>query len=299
MPDALIITVNYKGADATVRFLESAAQLECFAKAYVLVVENGSQDGSAERIRSAAKRFANVELLESPVNRGYFGAANWALQQYSGRANMPDWVVICNNDIIFDDRHLLAKLFQRYPERAGVIAPAIIAQQTGADCNPFLRERPSEFQLLRYRFWSANYYLMWFKQWLSPYVRKLRFHLSWKRLAQQSVQRTTVYAPHGAFLIFSRKYFEAGGYIDDGFFLYAEEFSVAEVCRHLALPVVHDPELRVLHDAHLVTGRMCNRVSFVQGRDGLNYVLRKYFSARNAGASQADPGVESSSRSST
>ena len=86
-----------------------------------------------------------------------------------------------------------------------------------------------------------------------------------------------VYAAHGAFLIFSRSYFEAGGYIDDGFFLYAEEFSVAEICRRLQLRVLHDPDLRVWHYAHQVTGRMCNRTSFEWGRQGFEYALRTYF----------------------
>jgi GT2 family glycosyltransferase len=86
-----------------------------------------------------------------------------------------------------------------------------------------------------------------------------------------------IYAAHGAFLIFSRAYFEGGGYIDDGFFLYAEEFAVAEICRRLGLSVVHDPELRVIHSAHQSSGRMCTRTSFEQGKQGLDYALRTYF----------------------
>ncbi len=289
MSDLLLVTVNYKGADTTERFLESASDLDCCARSRILVVENGSQDGSAERLRTVVQQYANVQLLESSVNRGYFGAANWALQQYLAREHMPDWVIVCNNDITFEDPRFLSKLFQRNPEREGVIAPAIIARQTGADCNPFLRQRPSPFQLLRFRFWQSNYYLMWFKQWLSPYVRILRHQLSLRRQEPGSAGSTRVYAPHGAFLIFGRAYFEAGGYIDDGFFLYAEELSVAETCRNLNLPVLHDRDLQVLHDAHRVTGRMCNRTSYVQGRDALNYVLRKYFIAPNAGASQQIP----------
>jgi GT2 family glycosyltransferase len=286
MPDALIITVNYKGADATEGFLESVSTLEGSASTRILVVENGSQDGSVERLRPMVQRFGNVELLESPVNRGYFGGANWALQQYKSRGHQPDWVIVCNNDITFDDRRFLSMLLQRDPGRGAVIAPAIIARQTGADCNPFLQQRPSRFQLLRYRFWQSNYYLMWLKQWLSPYVRILRHRRSSQRRDSKPTESSLVYAPHGAFLIFSRTYFEAGGYIDDGFFLYAEEFSVAEICRNLNLQVIHDPGLRVLHDAHRVTGRMCNRDSYAQGRDGFKYALQKYFLTPNTRGSQ-------------
>jgi GT2 family glycosyltransferase len=284
MPEVLIITVNYRAAESTEAFLKSAAALDGFSQAHVIVVENGSRDGSAERLRPLVREFGNVELMESTENRGYFGAANWALQHNLARGQKPNWVTVCNNDVVFEDHHFLAKLLQRDPVSTQVIAPAIIARPTGIDCNPFLRKRPSPFKLLRYRFWQSHYYLMWFKQWLSPYVRTARHHIFFWRRSSVSVGGTAVYAPHGAFLIFSRSYFEAGGYIDDGFFLYAEEFSVAEICRQLRLRVVHDPGLRVWHDAHQVTGRMCNRTTFEYGRQGLEYALRKYFLAADSSA---------------
>ena len=277
-PQTLLITINYKGADATEAFLRSAAELESSRLAHILVVENGSQDGSAERLRPFIQQFRNVELLESSNNRGYFGGANWALQHYLARGQQPKWIIVCNNDIVFDDRQFLVKLLQRSSGIAHVIAPAIIDRNTGIDSNPFLLRRPSRFRLWRCRFWSWNYYLMWFKQWLSPHVRALKSRLSLRVSIIKVDHSEIVYAPHGSFLIFSRAYFEAGGYIDDAFFLYAEELSVAETCRRLSIPVVHDPELRVIHDAHRVTGRMCNRFTFDAGRAGLEYALRTYFS---------------------
>jgi GT2 family glycosyltransferase len=285
MPDILIITVNYRGAESTKKFLWSASQLDGLACAHFIVVENGSHDGSDAQLRPLAQKFTeesgNVELMESAENRGYFGAANWALRQYRARGCNPTWVIVCNNDVVFEDRQFLVKLLQRDPGGAQVIAPAIITGSSGIDCNPSLRRRPTRFRLFRYHLWYRHYYLMWFKQWLSPYVRQLR-HLvasSWRH--SSPIGGTVVYAPHGAFLIFSRSYFEAGGYIDDGFFLYAEEFSVAEICRRLQLRVLHDSDLRVWHDAHQVTGRMCNRESFEWCRQGFEYALNHYFRANS------------------
>lgn len=292
MPKVLIITVNYKGADSTTLFLESASRLEGFDAAHLLVVENGSCDGSAEKLRPVVARLSNVELLESPLNRGYFGGANWALQLYLTRGCRPDWVIVCNNDIVFDDQQFLSKLLHRDPENAQVIAPAIIARLTNLDCNPFLRERPSQFQLWRYRFWLSNYYVSWFLQLLSPHMRVFRHHAYFWRRRSRPNRCTPVYAAHGAFFIFSRSYFERGGYIDDSFFLYAEEFCIAEICRRLNLSIIHDPALQVWHDAHQVTGRMCNRVSFHYCRQGLEYALRTYFAGPNGAESrQLDPGL--------
>ncbi len=285
MPEVLIITVNYRGADSTALFLESASQLECSKSTHVIVVENGSCDGSAECLRPIVARLDNVELLESPINRGYFGGANWALQQYLARGSRPDWVIICNNDILFDDRHFLSKLLQRDPENAQVVAPAIIARLTGLDCNPFLRKRLTPIQLWRNRFWYSNYYLTWSLQLLSPYVRILRHFFCFRRLKPQAGKCARIYAAHGSFLIFSRSYFDAGGYIDDGFFLYAEEFTVAEICLRLGLRVVHDPDLQVWHYVHAVTGRTLNRSTYEHAKLGLNYALRKYLLEADTGVS--------------
>ncbi len=130
--------------------------------------------------------------------------------------------------------------------------------------------------MLRYRLWLANYYAMWFKQWLSPSVRKMRHIISGRApSAGQSVSRP-IYAPHGSFVIISRKFFEAGGFIDDGFFLYAEEFSVAEMSIRLRLPVIHDPSLRVRHKEGQSTGRMLSRNIYRHQANGFSYALARY-----------------------
>jgi GT2 family glycosyltransferase len=223
--------------------------------------------------------FGNVELLESAVNRGYFAGANWALLQYIARGKRPDWVIVCNNDIFFEDPQFVAKLLERDPEGTGMLAPAIVAELTGLDSNPFLRRRPTRWEIARYRFWLSHYYLMAFKQRFAPAARILRDRVrAWRKPEPDG--SATVYAAHGAFMIFSRKFFESGGFIDDGFFLYAEEFCAAEICCRLSLPVIHDPELRVAHQAHQTVGRYLTRPVFRYQQDGFAYALNKYLRER-------------------
>ncbi|HWO36994.1 MAG TPA: glycosyltransferase [Candidatus Acidoferrum sp.] len=273
---AVIIVVNYQGADNTLSFLESISRLTGFSEVEVIIVDNSSADDSAARIRRGIGNFANVSLFQSQANRGYFGGANWALQQYLARGFTPDWVVVCNNDILFPDSQFLMNLFRWDPSTVAVLAPAVIAHLTGVDANPFLRRRPSRWQMRRYRFWLSHYYLMWFKQWIAPYVRILRHQIGEWRSAATAKLKARIYAPHGAFIIFSRMFFDAGGTIDDTAFLYAEEFCVGETCYRLDLPVIHDPELRVWHNAHQTTGRMLTRPIYDYQRQGLTYAWQKY-----------------------
>jgi GT2 family glycosyltransferase len=278
IPDskALIITVNYCNAEATLEFLTSASRLEGFENLDLLVADNDSTDDSVVRIRRAISQLSNVEVLASDLNRGYFGGASWALRQYLARHVTPDWVLVCNNDIVFDDPRFLSRLLAEDPASAGVIAPSVISSLTGHDANPSIRRRPSRFRMLRYRLSLSNYYVMWFKQWLSPLVRRVRHKLyKWTASSTRGL-RSPIYAPHGSFLIISRKFFEAGGFIDDGFFLYAEEFCVAEMCRHLGLPIIHEPELRVWHNENQTTGRMLSRKIYSHQKSGFRYALARY-----------------------
>lgn len=273
---ALIITVNFRQHQCTLRFLNSATQLNGFASCSLLIVNNDSEDKSASNVRQASGDFRNIELLESPQNGGYFGAANRALRHYLESHGAPEWVVVCNNDVVFDDPQFLLRLFEKDPGALGMIAPSIVSGLTGLDENPSIRHRPSRFRMWRYRLWLSNYYMMWFKQWLSPFVRRTRYTLKQWSGSADCRAAGPIYAPSGSFLIFSRKFFEAGGFIDDGSFLYAEEFRVAEMCRQLGLPVIHDPALRVWHEGSQSTGRMLSRSVYAHQKEGFSYAFARY-----------------------
>jgi GT2 family glycosyltransferase len=276
-PSALIITVNFRHAECTLQLLQSASRLERFGDCHLLIVENNSGDDSAKRIGQAIDGFKNVDLLISPSNRGYFGAARWAFERYRAHHDSPDWVIVCNNDIVFDSPAFLAGLLAHDPRSAGVLAPAIVSRLTGFDANPMIAGRPGRVRKLRYRFLVSNYYVAWLTQWLAPVFRKGRRRLqSLDGWPGRRDSRSRIYAPHGSFFIFSRRFFDEGGFIDDSCFLYAEEISVAETCWQLGLPVIHDPELKVSHNDSQTTGRMLTRTSYLRQKEGLRYALGKY-----------------------
>jgi GT2 family glycosyltransferase len=275
MADALIITVNFRHPECTVQLSKSVSHLEDFSRCHLMIVDNNSGDGSALRIGQAVSDFNNVEILASENNRGYFGGAKWALDYYLQRHRTPDWIIVCNNDIIFDSADFIVSLLAYDPETVGVLAPAILSRLTGLDANPMIAKRPGRMRRLRYRFLLSTYYIAWVTQWLAPFVRKSRHCLH----ALQSIRRDSripIYAPHGSFFIFSRKFFEKGGSIDDGCFLYGEELSVAETCLRLGLPIIHDPQLKVTHNDSQTTGRMLTRSGYLLQKEGLQYALSKY-----------------------
>ena len=263
---ALIITVNFRQAECTVQFLKSIRSLDAFETSRLLIVDNNSGDGSGPIIRQAISGYNNAELLESPQNRGYFGGASWALRHYLAGCGVPDWVVVCNNDMAFADPRFLLRLIEKEPSVAGVIAPSIISGLTGHDQNPYMRHRPSALRMHLYKWAYRSRFLLNLTEALAAFLKKLRPHLKQATGRNGSASRQVnpqsnpsiteaerIYAPHGSFLILSREYFTRGGDLDFPGFLFGEEIYIAETIRRLGLSVAYSPELEVFHHEHRST----------------------------------------------
>jgi N-acetylglucosaminyl-diphospho-decaprenol L-rhamnosyltransferase len=88
-----VIVVNWNGGDDTAECLRSlAGQTVEGVDVNLLVVDNGSTDGSAEVIE---RDFPGASLLRTGKNLGFGGAVNRAIASSSG-----DYVILVNNDAI-------------------------------------------------------------------------------------------------------------------------------------------------------------------------------------------------------
>ncbi|TQM82787.1 GT2 family glycosyltransferase [Saccharothrix saharensis] len=92
LPDVSVVVVNYRGADDTITCLRALfGDLDYPAeKLQVIVVDNASGDGGADRIRAASP---NAEVVESPANLGFAGGCNLGVRSARGSV-----VAFLNND---------------------------------------------------------------------------------------------------------------------------------------------------------------------------------------------------------
>lgn len=279
---ALLISVHYGDLQPTLELLRCLSRMECRSELHVMIVDNKSADGTFTTLHEAVSGLAKFELFELTTNAGYFGAAKAGLDRFLKREGaVPDWVIVCNHDVVIEDGKFFSKLFAFDPGSMGIIAPRIQTLPGKVDQNPFMLNRPGWLRCTTLRLIFSNYRVAAVWQWLAGRKRALRSVMA-ARLRGLSLSRAArrgrIYAPHGAFFIFSRKYFEAGGYLDGNLFLYGEEISVGEICRSLRLPVVYEPSLGVLHQEHASTGRQISRFSYECQKNALQYVTSRYLS---------------------
>jgi GT2 family glycosyltransferase len=105
----------------------------------------------------------------------------------------------------------------------------------------------------------------------------------WKRIRHRlappgpATGACDIYAPHGSFVVLSREFFDRGGRIDYGAFLFGEEIHIAEQARSLALRVRYRPELRVFHEEHASVGHYQSRQMVEHARAAAVYCFDRYF----------------------
>jgi GT2 family glycosyltransferase len=86
-----VVVVNYRNADDTLDCLTGFASLDWpSTDLEVIVVDNGSGDGSVERI---GERFPRVRVVALPDNRGFAGGCNRGVDAATG-----EYVAFLNND---------------------------------------------------------------------------------------------------------------------------------------------------------------------------------------------------------
>lgn len=280
-PKAVVITVNYRCALSTLEFVASLGNANEFSEVHVVIVDNASVEENASKIRRAIEDLPNVELLQSSRNKGYFGAARFGLNYYLAKdSNLPSWVIVCNHDTLIKDQRFFEKLFTCDPATVGVLAPRITTSEQGLDQNPFMKKRPGGWRQFTMRFQSSAYPLGVTWDWLSRQKAAIKSRVpSWVSRSKRNAGRQAIYAAHGAFMIFSRRFFEAGCKLDDSLFLYGEEISVAEMCRAVCLPIIYEPALSVVHNEHQSVGNGMTRRMFDYHRESVRRVLSKYLTS--------------------
>lgn len=252
-----IVSVNYFGSDSVSGLVESL-KAQDRPDWRLVVVDNSESDAEADQLRRIAATDARVDVAVAPGNLGYFGGADWWLRSSEISA---DWLAVCNADVVLDDPGFLSTLAALTPS-ADVVGPAITAMPSGRQQNPFLRGRPSARGMLLRRLAFSTPLSAWSIKKLSVLRRSARSE------ARESARE--IYAPHGAFVLFNRSFFAAGGSLQHPPFLYGEEITVGERARRLGLVVRHEPELSVVHNENQATGKVSRRV-FVAQRDAAVY----------------------------
>ncbi|MBS1820760.1 MAG: glycosyltransferase family 2 protein [Acidobacteria bacterium] len=122
-PLVLIVMLNWNSVEETRTALDSVLRMS-YPNFRVLIVDNGSKDGSNVALRELAGD--RVELLESPTNTGYTGGCNFGLRRALEIGAEYAWLL--NNDAVTGPNTLSSLVaLAESDEKIGLVTPRIAA----------------------------------------------------------------------------------------------------------------------------------------------------------------------------
>jgi GT2 family glycosyltransferase len=215
-----IVLVNWNGWRDTVECVRSCASLD-YRPFRVIVVDNGSTDDSAERLRAELGDRGDITLIETRANLGFAGGCNIGIRR--ALDDGAEYVWLLNNDTVVEPGTLsaLTEVFAEQPS-AGIAGSKI-----------FYHDRPGVISSAGGR--------------ISPRLG-LTTHIGDGEAdaGQYDTVRDVDYVT-GASLLVRASVVESIGPMDESYFLYWEEADWCERARTAGWRVLYAPASRVWH----------------------------------------------------
>jgi GT2 family glycosyltransferase len=213
-----IIVLNWNGKEDTTKCLKSLQNLT-YPAVEIIIVDNGSTDGSQEHFRT---HFPHFTLIETGENLGYAGGNNAGLKLALKRPL--EYFFILNNDTIVDPGIVEAFLegFKQYPD-AGILGSKI-----------YLMNEPGRFDHFGGN-WNA---------------KRLEFnYVGYREVDDQKTWEEPQELDYvcGAGIMIRRAVFETIGLFDPRFFLFWEETDFCFRARRAGFRVMNQPKAILWH----------------------------------------------------
>ncbi|MBL7949869.1 MAG: hypothetical protein JNN19_12835 [Bacteroidia bacterium] len=269
MTRALLILVCYENELEVADFCRLNRSRFQSAGVEVLIVVNATVNPAV--LESLGLELPEVLIFLAPRNLGYLGGARFGLERYLAiRAVQPAWFIVMNSDVAFTRPDFFEVFFQK-AAGADVAAPAVFSTLSKFHQNPF-SDRPYPVSRLRFLRRVFSFYPSYLLYQCLAYIKR-----AFRSARNTGQEPRSVYALHGTFLAFHRRYFEKGGSLDFKGFLFGEELYVAEQVKSIQGECRYIPELTLEHREHASTGRFKSPGMVKYMKESTDYLIREVY----------------------
>jgi len=242
-PLVSIVIVNWNGKHLIGECLDSllAQKIDSFE---IIVVDNGSRDGSAEFIR---ERYPRIRLVELPDNRGYAGGNNAGIRIATGK-----YTALLNNDTKVDVAWLssLLQAAESSSARTGMWASKILSY-----------DDPDVID---------NVGLLLYPDGLGRGKGRL------EKDRGQYDQREEALFPSGCAGLYRKEMLDEIGLFDEEFFAYADDVDIGLRARLAGWKCIYEPAAKVYHKYSSSSSAHSPFKAFLVERNRI-WVLMKYY----------------------
>lgn len=224
-----IIIVNYRTPNLVTACLESLLPEISMLNARIIIVDNKSDDNSAEIIRAWLEENdaeTKSTFIQSNINAGYSAGNNIGI-----RVCQAQYYLLLNSDTLIRPGAIgiILDTARNFPE-AGLVSPRLEWPDGTGQGSCFQFRTPiSEF------IEASQTYL------IAKYLK--RFQASWPIQEKLAHPQWTSFAC----VLICDSVFRQIGLLDEGYFMYYEDMEFCHRVKKAGWEIVHNPEARVVH----------------------------------------------------
>lgn len=224
--DLSIVIVNWNVRELLQKLLTSLSKNVSGISSEIVVIDNASQDGSVEMLRS---QFSHITFIENKENVGFGRACNQGVRVTTG-----EYILFLNPDTFVIDTSIVdfVSWFRIHP-RAG-IAGGLVKNSDGSTQRS-LRRFPTFLDQIMVLL-KLSFFFPKSRVWNHYLATDLDYN------CEQQVDQVL-----GGFLCIKRSVGERVGFFDEQFFLWYEEVDLCKRVHEAGYEIWHVPSISVVH----------------------------------------------------
>lgn len=242
--------LHYLVYEETVRCVDSVLSCEHFAGNKVVIVDNGSNNGSGEKLNEHYQSNDDVIVILNEKNEGFARGHNVGYHYAKEHLN-PRAVVAMNNDLHIEQADCIDRLQQAIAEGWDLLGLDIVNDHSGKHQNPMTpvksyRRELAKYKLIRWGFKHLPESLL-----AKVYAKKdgARQAANSDMVVSPAGEKTTNVQLQGACVIFANRFLEQeSDAFDSRTFLYQEEDLLFQYAKRKGYTICFDPSVQVRHE---------------------------------------------------
>lgn len=137
----VFVILHYKTIDDTIRCVDSIKLLNKKKddQVKIIIIDNHSNNGTGEQLEARYKNEEDIIIDLEPINHGFSKGNNLGYKR--AKEFCPDYIVVCNSDIIFIQQGTLQVIKLLYDQSGfGVLGPDIYIPKKKIPCQSTSRK---------------------------------------------------------------------------------------------------------------------------------------------------------------
>lgn len=276
------VVLHYQRMDVTKCCLLSLLSLAAYkgCSVDIVVVDNASNNGSLEKLKSFFAEFENIVWIESKENLGFARGNNLGFK-YIKNQNNADAAVFLNNDTEIVQENFLEKLSEKISNShfdvlsVDIYDPYADQHQSPLCDGDSIKEYAIKEIQYADKILNAGFFEKLFIDAKDLAVRKL-FRFQWFRAVLHNricamsksanwTKKQYDVVPHGSCVIFGARYIKESEFaFYPGTNMYFEECILKVLCDKRGFIVQYSPEIQVLHHHHQFDESSLGKFSYGQ-----------------------------------